>query len=278
MKPILESIKLRRDQSISAFRYDEPNFETPWHFHPQHELTYIEESRGTKFIGDFVGPYQPGEWVMVRSNVPHCWKNIREDSSTARSIVLHWNPGIIARVPEFDTLFALFDQAAHGVIFSTTQASRHHELLIKLATMSGKELYLNMLQLLCELSLCDYTKLSGRRFIDDIPKEFTRRMTTVHSFIEKHCHRKIYLKEVAELVNMSEQSFSRFFSKMMGRSFFTFLNEFRINMASRMLIDTGRPVSSIGYACGYESLPFFYKQFKKYKGTSPSKYRKNYHF
>ena len=55
MKPVLEKIDLARQQSIVVFRHEKQNFETPWHFHPQHELTYIEESVGTKFIGDYVG-------------------------------------------------------------------------------------------------------------------------------------------------------------------------------------------------------------------------------
>lgn len=52
MKPVLENVRLRAMESILAFHYDNKDFDAPWHFHPQHELTYIEESRGTKFIGD----------------------------------------------------------------------------------------------------------------------------------------------------------------------------------------------------------------------------------
>lgn len=80
---------------------------------------------------------------------------------------------------------------------------------------------------------------------------------------------------MANLVNISEQSFSRFFTKMMGRAFFTSLNEYGNNIAARILIDTDELVSQISYACGYGSLPFFQKQFNKYHGSSPLSYRKN---
>jgi AraC-like DNA-binding protein len=102
-------------------------------------------------------------------------------------------------------------------------------------------------------------------------------MSTVHDFISKNYIHKVHLKEVAYLVNMSEQSFSRFFSKMMGRPFFTFLNEYRINIAVRMLLDGDNSVSEIAYSCGYESLPFFHKQFNKYRGGTPLVFRKNHH-
>ncbi|MEL6846328.1 MAG: AraC family transcriptional regulator, partial [Bacteroidota bacterium] len=88
--------------------------------------------------------------------------------------------------------------------------------------------------------------------------------------------RKIYLKEVADLIGMSEQSFSRFFSRMMGRPFFSYLNEFRINAAGRLLLDTDWSVAQVGFSCGYESLPFFHKQFHKFLGTTPARYRKRY--
>ena len=40
--------------------------------------------------------------------------------------------------------------------------------------------------------------------------------------------------------------------------------------------DTDWSVAEIGFSCGYESLPFFHKQFNKFKGESPSKYRKRH--
>ena len=86
----------------------------------------------------------------------------------------------------------------------------------------------------------------------------------------------IYLRELGDLGSLSEQSLARFFSKMMGRSFFTFLNEYRVNMAARMLVDTDDSVSRIGFFCGFESPPFFFKKFKEAYGISPAKYRKNF--
>ncbi|MGS0523924.1 helix-turn-helix domain-containing protein [Zobellia nedashkovskayae] len=41
-----------------------------------------------------------------------------------------------------------------------------------------------------------------------------------------------------------------------------------------MLLDTHDSVSHIAFACGYESLPFFHRQFKKFMGSSPLTYQK----
>ncbi|MGC6429795.1 MAG: AraC family transcriptional regulator [Jejuia sp.] len=276
MKPILEPIHLERHESITGFIYDKTNFETPWHFHPQHELTYIEESFGTKFIGDYVGPYQPGELVLLRSKLPHCWKNETQDTGRSKSLVIQWNKGIFTHVPELTPVFNMLKTASKGIIFNKDEVATLLPKFKALVDLEGHRLYINLLSLLVELSKCSHTTLSEASFIDDLPSEYSRRIGKVHDFVEANYSKKIYLKQVAGLVNMSEQSFSRFFNKMMGRSFFTFLNEYRVNIATRMLIDSDDTVSQIGFSCGYESLPFFFKKFGETHGMSPAKYRKKH--
>lgn len=276
MKPILEKIPIGTEQTIVAFQYAKKDFETPWHFHPQHELTYIEKSVGTKFIGDYVGVYEPGELVLLRSNLPHCWKNQVDEKDMAQSIVVQWNKSIFANVPELQVVFDLIKYAANGIIFEKEAVQKLLPIIKKLPLLEKEALYLQLLLLLIQLSKCSYQTLSNASFTDDIPTVFGTRMSKVHDFVSLNYHRKIYLNELAILVNMTEQSFSRFFKKMMGRSFFTFLNEYRINRASRLLIDTDWSVGEIGYACGFESLPLFHKQFNKFKNVSPLKYRKQF--
>lgn len=276
MKPILENIRLGRYQSIFAFRYCDQYFDMPWHFHPQHELTYIEESIGTKFIGDYVGSYQPGELVLLRSNLPHCWKNQFHASMQAISYVIQWNDAVCPIIPELEPVFSMLKEASRGLLFSKEDSNRLIPDIKKLVTLEGPELYLSFLSILLALTTCNHQSLSEARFMVNLPSGYSSRMSLIHDFIETNFNRKIYLSELAELTNMSESSFSRFFSKMMGRPFFTFLNEYRVNVASRMLIDTDLSVAEIGYNCGYESLPFYYKQFNKFQGKSPAKYRKQY--
>ena len=276
MKPVLEEIPLGVHQSILAFEFVNDSFDAPWHFHPQHELTFITESFGTKFIGDYVGPYEPGELVLLRSNLPHCWKTHQKQDKLSKSIVVQWNKGIYPRVPELSGFFTMLKDASHGILFSKEDVEHLMASLENILSVKGDTLYVALLELLVKLSNLPYTLLSEASFEDDIPSEHESRMSKIHDFIEKNYSRKISLEEMASVVNMSEQSFSRFFSKMMGRPFFTFLNEYRINIASRMLIDTDWPVAQIGFECGYESLPFYYKQFKKVIGKTPNIYRKTF--
>ncbi len=276
MRPVFEQINVGEDRSIIAFRYSKNHFDAPWHFHPQHELTYIQSSVGTKFIGDYVGSYGPGELVLLRSNLPHCWKNQLDPSCKAESVVIQWNVGIFSEVPELRSMFGLLKVASKGIIFSKEATKSLIPSIERLCTLDDYQLYIELLSLLVELTHCPFKTLSKASFIDDLPATYSDRMSEIHDFVELHFHRKIYLKEVASMSHLSEQAFSRFFSHVMGRPFFSFLNEYRINVARRMLIDTDISVAQIGYACGFESLTFFHKQFKNFNQMSPLKYRKQY--
>ncbi|WPR73359.1 AraC family transcriptional regulator [Algoriphagus sp. NG3] len=276
MKPILEAIPLGEQKSIHGFCFDKKDFETPWHFHPQHELTYIEESVGTKFIGDYVGGYQPGELVLLRSNLPHCWKNNSTQGGNSKSFVVQWNPGIFPEVPELASLHQLLKASSKGLIFDKEAVKLLIPKLKSLPDLSGQQLYIQLLSILSGLSSANYSTLSAASFTEDIPSEYGSRMAKIHDFVGENFGRKIYLKELAELVNLSEQSFSRFFTKMMGRPFFAFLNEYRVNHTARLLVDTEASISDIAFSCGYESLPFFHKKFNEAFGISPAKYRKKH--
>ena len=276
MNPAFEKVPLGDKKSILAFRFTNEVFDAPWHFHPQHELTFIEKSSGTKFIGDYVGPYKKGELVLVRSNLPHCWKNNSNSDRLSSSIVIQWNKGIFAKVYELESVFAMLRDASKGIIFDKKDIQKIYPEIKKTISLNKLELYVQLQNILIKLSKLPYTQLSKRSFTDDLPGKFTSRMEKIHYYIDKNYQEKIYLKDLSELVNMSEQSFSRFFTKIMGKPFFTFLNEYRIYSANKMLVDTDLSIREICYACGYESTAFFYKQFYKFNTTTPSKYRKSH--
>src|SRR5690606_33970319 len=98
----------------------------------------------------------------------------------------------------------------------------------------------------------------------------------IHKYVQKNYRNKISLADVAAHVNMSDKYLSRFFSKIMKKPFFDYLHEFRISQACKMLRETNKQISEICYASGFETIPFFYRQFKKFKQCSPKDYRSKY--
>ena len=100
------------------------------------------------------------------------------------------------------------------------------------------------------------------------------RMNRVCRHIIERIDRPIFLSEVARAVHLSEGAFSRFFRLHTGKTFPAFVNELRIGRACRLLAENELNVTEIAFACGFENLSNFNRQFLRLKGTSPSQFRK----
>ncbi len=93
-------------------------------------------------------------------------------------------------------------------------------------------------------------------------------------FIKTNAWRGITLDEVSRHMSMSKSAFCAFFRKGTGSSFVSYLDSYRIDTACVMLMrDPTRSVSDICFETGFNSVSYFNRVFKKYKGVSPSVYR-----
>ena len=83
----------------------------------------------------------------------------------------------------------------------------------------------------------------------------------------------IALEEISSQVFMTPQSFCRFFKKSTNRTFTSFLNEYRINHATKLLLETDDDIKNICYASGFNNLSNFFRNFKKITQLTPICYR-----
>ena len=75
---------------------------------------------------------------------------------------------------------------------------------------------------------------------------------------------------------MTKVSFCKYFKKQFDKTFTQYLNEFRIRKTCQGLQESNQQVTQIAMECGYENMSFFHRQFKKYVGITPAKYRSQY--
>ncbi|GGZ24829.1 hypothetical protein GCM10007049_16550 [Echinicola pacifica] len=275
MKAILEKVLLEDQDPVRSFVYHKGDFDAPYHFHPEMELTLIIESSGIRYVGNNISDYLPGDLVLLGTNIPHCWKNNSVAGHSSKSLVLQWREEIIADQPWFKDIRQLCHQAQRGLYLLPEYRKAVTEGMFKVLNSSKTEKYLRMVELLHYLATeVKFEVLAGASYSYDLSSATTDRLQKVQNYVKNHFHEKIKLADVAGHLHMSEQSFSRFFSKTWHKPFFVFLNEYRINIASRLVLETDKQMTEIAYDCGYESLAFFYKQFKKFKKHSPLEFRK----
>jgi len=280
MKALYEKIIPPETSSFKAYAYEKEAFDTPWHYHPEYELTYITASRGVRYVGSSFENFEEDDLVLLGPNLPHCWKN-NGPQPCAGAIVFHWGNDLLGdrwqEKQEFKSIHKLLRLAENGLCFERSFAQPLKEKLLHALQRSPLQKLLALLSTLEEMAVTTkYHVLSADGFSFDIKSIDHERLNTVQDHVGKHYAEKITLKEMSSRVHMTEESFSRFFSKIMGKPFFYFLNEYRIRMACQLLIASDLPVVQVAFATGFESLPFFHRQFKKYKHCSPGEFRKNY--
>ncbi|MEC3908846.1 helix-turn-helix transcriptional regulator [Tamlana sp. 2201CG12-4] len=149
--------------------------------------------------------------------------------------------------------------------------------LIELIHLSPLERLLSFIRILQKLTFFeDFELLASTSFSDNLSLKESGRINLIYDYVRKNHIKQIRLHEIAEKVSMSKEAFCRFFKKTFNKSFFEFVNEYKISLASKLLIGTDYSISQVGYEVGYNNLSFFHRQFNKFKGMSPSKYRQNY--
>lgn len=95
------------------------------------------------------------------------------------------------------------------------------------------------------------------------------------NFIHENYGNIITINQVAEQINVSAATLYRMFSKQLGMSFVTYLNQVRLHAACTYLKHSNGKISDIAFSCGYTSLSNFYRVFTEQLGMRPSEYRKN---
>ena len=77
---------------------------------------------------------------------------------------------------------------------------------------------------------------------------------------------------------MSESTFRRVWSEVESQPPGRFLNQCRLDNASRELVHTPQPVGAIAHKYGFSDPLYFSRQFKAHTGLSPRSYRNRYKF
>lgn len=96
------------------------------------------------------------------------------------------------------------------------------------------------------------------------------------SFMHSAPAQKWTVEDLAERVFMSRASFARRFHDLVGRAPLTYLTGWRMDLAARLLRDSGFSMTEISRRVGYESETSFNKAFKKYREVPPGEYRQKH--
>jgi AraC-like DNA-binding protein len=283
MKPALEHLPKEKDTSFVVKFFDYNYYPTPWHYHPEFEIVMVTESTGKRFIGDHISDFQPGNLAFIGPNIPHTYRNDEkyyEERSglRAKSIVIHFTESSLGNdfleLPEAKPLHKLFEDSLHGLdVFGETHDSISKKLYA-IVKLPGLKRWLCLVDILLELSESKtLTPITKSTHIGYNEKE-SKRLCNVFDWITNNFEKDIKLAEAAEIAQMNENAFSRFFSLRTRKTFSGFVQELRLQKAAKLLVENDMTITEVCYECGYNNVSNFNRQFLNHYQMNPMKYKK----
>ncbi|MCD0454635.1 AraC family transcriptional regulator [Chryseobacterium sp. LC2016-27] len=270
-------------QSSETFSFDHVHTEfdkqVPLHQQETWELAYIITGSGIRTIGNVVENFSEGEIILIPPDVPHCWsfdKNIHDREGKIENICIFFKSKFLSDLenfyPEFGKNLRKIEENKNALSFHGETLKKLQKLLKLMSSQNGIERLSSFLLILNQVSSSESTNIVA--YFKE--KKNEDKLHEIYMFVLNQSHRAITLDEVAQIAGMPKSTFCLFFKKMTGKSFVTYLIEFRIESSCQMLIKTQMSVSEICITTGFNDIPYFNRIFKKIKEKTPTEYRKTH--
>jgi AraC-like DNA-binding protein len=251
-----------------------------WHFHDEYELHLITATSGKAFVGDWIGPFQPGHLVLCGPRLPHNWVSydVPDGGVAERDLVIQFRNEPVAhaaeQIPELADVLPLLERARHGVeFFGLSEQARRNWHRVK--TTRGMQRFAAFCDYLADLAAStDYRLLSSVQIQGEPGDGDNDQIQAIVARITDHLAEPLALAQLAAEFGMSDSRFSRLFRRATGNTFVDFVNRVRVNRACQLLMESDRLVTHICYEVGFNNVANFNRRFLEVKGMTPRQFRR----
>lgn len=253
-----------------------------WHWHPELEFSWILQGTIEISTPNHTCRLSAGEGIFINSNVLHTIRPVSDDVSTALTQVFDSQliAGAHGSVFEQNYIFPITENKEIEMVVFRPDKPEHRQILdlihksyeIAENQPFGYEFMIRNAFSEVWLLLCSELKQKSipHRMNSNQDEERIKKMLL---FIESNYMQKISLQEISESANISKRECLRCFERSLNMTPFTWLMEYRVRMAARMMRETDHPITTIAYDTGFCSTSYFGKVFKQIIGQTPSQYR-----
>lgn len=248
------------------------------HQHEEIQLSFIVDGEGNLVVGDTINTYETGDILVIGSHLPHVFKSESKVSQKSHMLTLFFTKQSFGEaffnLEELNEIQPFFERSKYGFkLKSNLEGIR--ALFLRLEGTSKLNRFIILLQLLNRIIDSDYTSLSS--FVYD--KKYSSiegdRMRNVFDFTLNNYTNDITLEQISRVSNMTKNAFCKYFKKRTNKTYIQFLNEFRIETASKLILEVNDySIAEIAFKCGFRNISNFNRLFKKIKGVTPISHRK----
>lgn len=286
MKPHLLKVSTGVMSSFSARQDTKTDINNHWHYHPEVELVYFKKGHGTQFIGDSISQFSAGDVVLVGKNLPHYWKydDVYLDKQITREVdvsVIHFNESFWGKdfldLPENFLIKDVLKKAERGIQIPSQYSEAIGQLIEQVVHTVTSRKIIMLMEVLLAFGGCENSKvLTSFSFQLNFQATEKDRINAIYNYSIIHFKRKITLKEIAAIANVSPTSFCKYFKALNNKTYSEFINEIRISYACKLLIENKLQVKEVCYESGFYNFANFYRFFKRVTGKSPLLYQKDF--
>ena len=250
------------------------------HQHEEIQISLVVEGEGTLFVGDTINYYKKDDIIVLGSRLPHVFISDVQTSKKSHMITLFFNKtgfgNHFFELEELRQIVPFFKKSTHGFKVMSNKKKiiqQFHDL----EKASKLERFIILLELLHLTSKGSYKSLSSFIYEKTYTDNEGKRMQDVMEYTMNHFKQDITLSTIANVANMTKNAFCKYFKKRTNKTYVRFLNELRIEHASKLLsIEPDESILSIAYSSGFKNMSNFNRQFKAIKNTSANTFRKQY--
>ncbi|MCI8416685.1 MAG: helix-turn-helix domain-containing protein [Lachnospiraceae bacterium] len=146
------------------------------------------------------------------------------------------------------------------------------------STEEYQEIYRKLQKLTDEEELAGYgEQVLGQQFAFIRTQSLRRQNRIVakaREYIDENYDRgDLSIQLIAESIGINASYLSNLFATCTGENLVSYINEYRINVAIHLLLNTTISIKEIGYKTGFNTAQNFNRVFKRVTGRTPSKYR-----
>lgn len=258
----------------------------PMHWHEEMEIINVFEGEMEINIDLTNHTIHKGEIAIIKPGELHSFRQSK--SSQCKFLSMLFNPGLLYNNLSDSTalrcIAPYFENKITGPSIITPETPGYKEILnnvdrsFEIYDQKPPYYELKLKAKLFDLFYMILSQCCTSNTNQKSPKASTsRNIKTVIDYIHDNYNVCISISKLADLLNLSEHYFMRYFKAHIGITCIEFINDYRLNIAAKLLSETHKPINEIGTEVGISNISYFNRLFKKKFNVTPKEYRtKNY--
>lgn len=236
------------------------------HWHEHIELLYFITGGGEVMLDGTKHRVAAGDLAVVNSGVIHSFLS----SSSVEYYCILIYPELFADITVGDIFFSPIVRADREVADCFGALSAEYATGGLGSDMMQKSLTYRLLAYLARHHASEGQDEGERQ----MHRLMLSRFNSVAQYVAAHYAEPITTRRLAEMCYLSEGHFCRFFKAATGKTPLSYVNEYRVDRAAKLLFETDTPVTEIALSVGFSDVNYFSRVFRAIRGVSPTAYRR----